>query len=169
MSRKAMKGQLIFEFVIATLFFLAIVMYTMNYLNLTVFSYSESHYNSMLHNNAWQASEALVTGKGVWSGASPNMVPQELGIAESWPVLSFGKIASLDNWCQVRLDEMAALLDVDPELHGASVKIYRKTAAGENVIAECGSVPSRLPHSEVTRFGVLDTDSSLVKVVLWYW
>jgi hypothetical protein len=167
--RVMMKGQLIFEFVIATLFFLAIVMYTISYINTTVFAFSENHYSSMLENNAWQVSETLVTGKGVWSGTDPNMVPEELGLAEDWPVLNNSKIDSLDNWCGTRLSEMATLLDVDPEFHGISIKIYRKTAAGEENIADCGSLPTRIPNALVTRFGVRDTDSSLLKVMVWYW
>ena len=169
MRRAAMKGQLIFEFVIATLFFLAIVMYTISYLNTTVFAFSENHYSSMLENNAWQASEALVTGRGVWSGSAPNMVPEELGIAEDWPVLNSSKMESLDNWCTGRLGEMAALLDVNPEFHGTSIKIYRKTPTGEELVVGCGNPPTRLPHALVTRFGVRDTDSSLLKVMVWYW
>ena len=165
-----MKGQLVFEFVVATLFFLAIVMYTISYLNTTVFAFSESHYSSMLENNAWQVSEALVTGKGVWSDDDPpNMIPEELGIAQDWPILNNSKITSLDNWCVGRLGEMAALLDVDPEFHGISIEIYRKTPTGEENILDCGSPPTRIPNAMVTRFGVRDTDNNLLKVMVWYW
>ncbi len=167
MRRSGMRGQLIFEFVIATLFFLAIVMYTISYLNITVFAFSESHQNSMIRNNAWQISELLVKGQGVWSG-SP-LEPMELGIAESWPVMNHTRITALDAWCGTRLGEMAALLDVDPEIHGTSIKVYRKTASGEESLADCGSPPNSRPNTMVTRFGVLDTDSSLVRIVVWYW
>ena len=162
-----MKGQLVFEFVIATLFFLAIVMYTISYLNTTVFAFSENHYSSMLENKAWQISETLVTGRGIWSG-SP-MVPEELGLAEDWPVLNSSKMDRLNTWCGTRLSEMAALLDVDPEFHGTSIEIYRKTTTGEENVLRCGSLPTRIPNAMVTRFGVRDTDSSLLKVMVWYW
>ena len=36
-GRRVMKGQMVFEFVIATLFFLGIVMYTINVLNTSIF------------------------------------------------------------------------------------------------------------------------------------
>ena len=166
-----MKGQLVFEFVIATLFFLVIVIYTITYLNTTVFAFSDNHYSSMLENNAWQVSEVLVTREGVWTGTAPNMNPEELGLAEDWPVLSEDKIESLNTWCMAPgIEEgLAELLDVNPEIHGTAIEIFENTAAGELNILTCGTQPGRVPHAMITRFGVKDTNGNLLKIMVWYW
>ena len=81
---KKRKGQLVFEFVVATLFFLAIVLYSINYLNSSVVVFSAKHHSNLYESNVWQASEVLVKSPGVWS----EWVPLEIGLAQKWPVLN---------------------------------------------------------------------------------
>jgi hypothetical protein len=169
-GRRGLKGQAVFEFVIATLFFLAIIIYTINYLNSTVFLFSGEYRTNSLESRAWQVSEILVRSPGQWSGLSPNMVPSEMGLAEDWPLLSEDKIESLDNWCQANMDEMMLLLDVDPRYHGIRLEVNKTLDVGEMTILECGSPPRGIQSAKVTRFGIGDgVNRRLLKVRVWYW
>ncbi len=164
-----MKGQLVFEFVVATLFFLAIIMYTINYLNSTVFLYSSDHYTNTLESKAWQVSEMLVRSQGDWSGIPPNMVPSAIGFAEEWPKLSEDKIKSLDNWCPANMEEMTGLLNVDSRIHGIRLEINKSVSGSEVTLLECGSLASGIQNARATRFGISDVDQKLLKIGVWYW
>jgi hypothetical protein len=162
--RRGRKGQIVFEFVIATLFFLAIVMYTITYMNNSVFMHSSEHRLDTLESRAWQISEGLVTGKGVWSGG----VPQEIGLALDWPVLNETSISELDTWCGGNWDDFMGLLDVEPNLNNLALSIDKFTDPGETNLLECGSPPQGIPGAGVTRFAVGE-DGSVLKVGVWYW
>ena len=156
---------MVFEFVIATLFFLAIVAYVITNMNNSVFMHSREHQMNMLEIKAWQVSEALVTREGVWTGG----VPQEIGLAQDWPVLSDDKINDLDNWCGANMDEMLVMLDVDPLLNGVELEISRYTGPGEEMLLDCGNVPGGRPSAEITRFAVKSSDNNMLRVNVRYW
>ena len=159
-----MKGQLVFEFVIAAMFFLAMIMYTINYLNNTVFLYSSDYYANTLESKAWQVSEILMRNRGVWSGDPPNMVPSVIGLAGDWPVINESKILSLNQFCVNYRSDLMNLLDIDPELHGIRIEINESGS----ILAACGSLPEGIQNAEVTRFGVSES-GKLLRVRVWYW
>jgi hypothetical protein len=164
-GRGGMKGQLVFEFVIAAMFFLGIIMYTINYLNSTVFLYSSDYYVNTLESKAWQASEVLVRNEGVWSGSPPSMVPSVMGLAEDWPVLNESKIQGLNQFCVNYRSDVMRLLDINPELHGIRLEINE---SGGSSLLECGSLPRGIQSAMVSRFGVSES-GNLLKVRVWYW
>jgi hypothetical protein len=58
-----MKGQLIFEFIIAGLIFFIIIIYTINYLNFNVSDFRDKFYQNRLQSKAFQVSEILMSGQ----------------------------------------------------------------------------------------------------------
>jgi hypothetical protein len=169
-GRGRVKGQLVFEFVISTLFFLAIVMYTINYLNTMVFLYSGDHHTNRLESKAWQISEVLARSQGSWSGSGQSMTPRAIGLAEGWPVLSEDKIASLGSWCPANMEAMMTLLDVDPQTRGVALEVNKSLGSGgESNLLVCGRVPGGIQNARATRFGVSDADLEMLRVSVWYW
>ncbi len=156
---------MVFEFIIATLFFLAIVMYTINYLNSAVYSHSGAYRTNIYESKVWRVSEVLVRNPGVWSGGAPD----EIGLAEEWPRLNETKINDLNASCSSDMDGVLELLDIDFLYNGIKLEIEKYTGAGETNMLSCGSLPPGKPNSKITRFGVSDTDDRLLKVNVWYW
>jgi hypothetical protein len=164
-SGRVMKGQLVFEFIIATMFFLAIVIYTISYMNGTVFDYSAEHTTSVYETRAWQASEVLVRSPGVWTGG----VPSSIGFAASWPVLDETKIADLNTWCTGNEEAVYRLLDVDPVYHGLKIEVYEDLPGGEFQLLDCGRKPDIVTKAGVTRFAVGDAGRNILRLVVWFW
>jgi len=163
---RVLKGQLVFEFIVATLFFLAIIMYTINYLNSTVFLYSSDHHINILESKAWQISEVLVRSQGDWSGSPP----LALGLANEWPELDEDKISDLETLCQSSMNDVIRLLNVDSQMHWIALEVNKSLGSGgETNLLECGSLPSGIQNARVTRFGISDMDQKLLKVTVWYW
>jgi len=165
-ERVGMKGQLVFEFVVATLLFLAIVMYTINIINTTALQYSDGNSLEMIDNRAWEISEMLVRSDGIW-GTTP---PRAIGIAEQWPILSEEKITSLSGNCTTNFDDVLRLMNIHPDsARGMSIEVWRFSDPGESMIMKCGNTPGNFNSAAITRFGVSDTDGSLLKVKVFYW
>jgi len=95
MKRK-LKGQLIFEFVVAVVIFFAIVIYTLNFLNGQVATYSGEYYTESVDSKAVQIAELLVLNNGSWTPGGGLVVA---GIAQEWPVLNRTKASWLNNYC----------------------------------------------------------------------
>lgn len=161
-----MKGQLVFEFVIATLFFLAIILYAVNHINTTVFRYSGEHQSSISESRAWQISELLVRSPGIWNAGYPD----SLGLAEKWPRLSESKISDLNTLCSSDMDYVLGLLDIDPDFNGIKIEIKKYDGSGESLVMECGRLPKGIPNSKATRLAVTEEPSDdILKISVWYW
>jgi hypothetical protein len=160
-----MKGQLVFEFVVATLFFLAIVMYTLNYLSSTVFLYANDYNMNTMESKVWQVSEVLVREQGDWSGSPPAF----LGLANQWPEMNETKIWDFGTFCLN--DELGVmdLLNVDHSVHGIKIEINKTVSGVDQNMIECGVLPRGLPNTKITRYGISELDGNLVKVRVWYW
>jgi hypothetical protein len=164
-----MKGQLVFEFVVAALFFLAIIIYTINYLNSTVFLYTSDYYENSLESKAWQISEILVRNEGIWAGSNENqMTPSVIGLAENWPVLNESKINSLNWYCSNFKDDTMWLLNIDPNNHGAVLEINKSISGTDIPMLVCGDLPRGIQNAKLSRFGISE-DGNLLKVRVWYW
>lgn len=163
-----MKGQLVFEFVLATLFFLAIVVYTINYLNTTVYLFSMDHYSDSLESKAWQVSELIARSGGNWSGFPPGP-PVAIGISDEWPLLNVSKISFLQQYCAIDRSGMMRLLDLDIDYHGIRIEINKTSSGGESNLLDCGFLSEGTQAAKVTRLGVSDIDGSLLRLNVWYW
>ncbi len=160
-----MKGQLVFEFVVSTVFFLAIIMYTINHLNTTVFLYSGDHYTNSLESKAWQISEVLVRGQGDWTEDPP----LALGLANMWPELNESKISDLETLCGSDREYVLYLLNADPRIHGTRLEVNKTVSGSEVTLLDCGRLPHGIQTAMATRFGISDADKKLLKVRVWYW
>ncbi|MCK5016115.1 MAG: hypothetical protein KAS32_03505, partial [Candidatus Peribacteraceae bacterium] len=56
-----MKGQMVFEFIIAGLFFFAIIVYSMNYLSVNVNNFKGDFHQNLIQSKAIQISEIIMS------------------------------------------------------------------------------------------------------------
>lgn len=160
-----MKGQMVYEFVIASLFFFGIMLYTINFLNMNVSAFSETHDDDIYKSRAWQISEVVLRDRGEWSGS----VPGKIGLAQNWPVLNESNLNDFHTWCQGREEEMYSLLDADPHYNGFNIEVFNQTAAGEDLIVSCGKNPDIVKKADVLRIAVGDKTRNLYRVIVTYW
>lgn len=102
-----MKGQLVFEFIIAAVLLFAIIMYIINYLSINFSSFSKEFYSDNLENKLLQISEILI-------------LDNNTGLVKNWPVLNYTKIMELNQSCDSNPDhyipdDLANKLDVNKE------------------------------------------------------
>ena len=99
------------------------------------------------------------------------MVPQAIGLAEDWPLLSQDRIDSLQNWCGLVGNDkvMYGMLDVDSDTRGLGIGIWKRFSSGEVKILDCGRVPAQVEKVKITRFAVSDVDSWILRIEVWSW
>ena len=162
-----MKGQLVFEFVIAALMLFAIIIYTINYLSINSNLYHERFLSNILESKAMQVSEILMN--------DPNN-----GIIEQWPILDMVKMTSFENDCDtdyVGMLQDFSMIDNEPytELHHMSVVV---NSSDGTLYLDCGRSPPSIPiiwyraasKAMVTRFGYLPPPVdkiATVEVIVW--
>lgn len=159
-----MKGQLIFQFMIAVVIFFGVMFYVLNYLNGTVAGFSADFSSESMESRASQIGEMLVMNKGKWVSGNPDVV----GLAEEWPVLNSTKIAWLNSSCNSGYEAFAAKLAVPP---GKRLKITVINETSKAKMAECKwgqTVSGNATKAETTRYAVLNT-SDVVSVYVCIW
>lgn len=161
------KGQMVFEFVIATVLFIGVVFYVIFIMNTTMSSYVGSYYKNHLQEEALRVSELLVHSQGVWEDAGGgNYVPKLPGLAISWPVLDDTKIEYLSGFCSLNQETFSSAFGLDSGGGAGQVRITISNASG--MILSCSS---RTPYSEYAyaeRFA-FSGNSGLVKVGVSVW
>lgn len=162
-----MKGQLVLEFIIAGLIFFAIIVYTINYLNVNVSDFRVKAHQNRLQTKALQVSEILM-------GNGP------MGLADGF-VLNETKLRAFNNsYCK----DNAAYMRLVEDLY-----LYEKNSFGifpddikleilnnDGVFFECGpltaggvikQVPRNITKAEAGRLGVLAGETARLEVVIW--
>lgn len=157
----SMKGQMVFEFIVAAMVFFIIVVYVINFWNAKVGDFTKDSRDIDMETGAGQISELLVKEQGLWDGRTPRIV----GIASDngWPEMNITRIEYLKDYCTTDYEDLKNKL----ELGGGSgdFNLLIKTAAGE---FGCGpSVPS-VSNIRVRRIG-MDSDKRPLVVDLWLW
>jgi hypothetical protein len=157
------KGQLVFEFVVAAIFFFYIVFYVINYLNATAMIFSSDFYMNSLEFKAIEISELLLHNRGVWNGT----VPETPGLADGWPVLNTTKIQYMDAYCSSPINYEVVLrkLDINSS-RGHGMKIELNDTGGNLML--CGYLPGGFINAKVERFAISDTGEYLTMTV-WAW
>jgi len=155
---------MMFEFIVATVIFLAVVMYTINYLSSSVSAVSGDFRSNSMHIKAIQLTELLVKNGGVWDSGTPDVVG--LASDSGWPVLSSKKINDLQAYCGTEegYNELAQ------DKLGFGVKNYMKiNIRGESSLLDCGpEVPEGTSAANARRFALSESgDVLLVDVWLW--
>lgn len=153
-----MKGQLIFEFVTAVIFFLGMVFYVINYMGTEASGISTNFQNHLMENMAVRVSEMIVRGEGVWSGGNPKVI----GLAKEWPVLDKTKISNLNTYCKNNYQELLEKLEVKPY----RVRIEINDSNG--YVLECGKIIKNATRVGITRFAVSE-DNDILRVGVWIW
>ena len=154
------KGQLVFEFVIAALFFFITIVYVMNLISGSVGSSRESFFSQYLESKAAMATEVLLNS-------------HENGIVREWPVLDTGRMNSLNMLCSTP-DGYIQVLDRLELIESASVAGNRNLALNVRDVdgveyVDCGRRPVEgFPQATITRFGLLPSGkTAVIEAIVW--
>ena len=157
-----MKGQMVFEFVVAAVLFIGIVVFVMNILNANVAAFTNDYYKASMDAKAVAASESLLRG------------PDGLG---KWPVIETGKAASFEAWCNTAANYTAELTRfglTDKPYNGTyDVRIIIKEIDSGTVRMDCRPqvgpiMPGEVSGANVRRLGIMDT-GEIVEINFWIW
>jgi len=105
---KHLKGQMVFEFIVATIVFIMIVFAVVAMLNSTVSSFTGNYYRNHINEEAMRVSELLTHSAGVWNADG---TPVLIGLAVEWPVLDDTKIGYLSGYCNGGSVNRDAMID----------------------------------------------------------
>lgn len=162
-----MKGQLVFEFLVAVMVFFGIVLYSLNYLSWTVSGYSSGLSMENMESKASQIGEVLVMNEGKWAGGNPVV----MGLAKDWPVLNSTKISWLNSSCNNDYGRFSDKLGMQPK-HRVKITISETQADGTVLVrAECmwgQAVPGYVNKAEAKRYALSESGNVLtVYVLVW--
>lgn len=165
MRGKSRKGQAVFEFLIAAVFFFYIVFYVINYLNSTAVVFSNDFYMNSLEFKAFHVSEVLLHQEGKWS----DDFPEAIGLSAGWPVLNDTRMQYFQAYCGPNKDDMLKKLDVNIN-KGRDIRIEINDSSG--YVLKCGSVPmigvNATVSANIKRFALSESGEILtMKIVAW--
>lgn len=165
-----MKGQMVFEFVVAAVIFFGIIFYTINYLNSSVSAFSGDLYINNLETKVVQISELLVHSSGVWDDSTPKTV----GLSKKWPVLNMTKIQLLDDFCNYTANYTYLLqnLGLEESRFGGtqtySIKIRINESDNPVALLDCGPSLPEKRMVNIKRFA-LSEDNKILRINVWLW
>jgi hypothetical protein len=164
-----MKGQLIFEFVIATVLFIVIVFFVVITLNGTVSSFTGNFYKNHISEEAMRVSEQLTNSPGKWNNLGEPML---VGLAVEWPVLNDTKIKYLGGYCSVERsvgenkDILVRLLGL--ESRGGVQGLHVLIANASKTVMDCSTGQAYTEQGYAERFGYTN-ESGIVKIGVYVW
>jgi hypothetical protein len=165
----ALKGQAIFEFIIAAVLFFGIIFYVINYLNIQMSTFSNDYYVNELENKAVQITELLMHTPGVWH---MDGTPDVVGLSDSWPVLNISKVNMLDEYCRNNYILLMEKLDMETtfpysrRLMKAAIEV-NETASNRNIL-DCGVEPENITVAKITRYCVTEAgNTARMDVAVW--
>lgn len=143
-----MKGQAVFEFVVAVILFLGIIFYVINFLNSSVSNYSDESRLNTLEVKALEISEYLM----------------HIGFTDDWPILSYQKLRDFNDTCN---NDYAGTLE-RLDLEGSKLKLEANESS--TVLLDCEqnvAVPD-IQKAEVQRLALSPQHNIInVRVVVW--
>ena len=160
-----MKGQLIFEFLIAGLIFFAIVLYSINYLNFNVSDFKAKSYQNRLQSKAIQISDILLKSESPFSlssGQELNMTRIQLFNATYCPPQ--GNYSKL-------IDDFYLYETTTFGVSSKNIIIELSTPSG--MLIDCrpkvGIFPRNITKAEIGRAGIIGStkETAKLRVVLW--
>jgi len=155
-----MKGQMVFEFIVAVVILLAVFFYVINYVNAGVFAFSTESKINNLESKAVQISSLLVNDPGVWVSGEPNRI----GLEKDWPVLDNIKLADLESYCDSNYLGVLQKLGII----GNRVRIDVDEVSGTNIIT-CGpNIPSEVLNVQTKRYA-LSENGNILELNIWVW
>jgi len=159
-SSKKRSGQMIFEFIVAAVVFIAIIFYIITYLTSSMGAASSEFYASSLQGKAVQVSEVLLK--------TPS------GLAEEWPVLSSTRIDEMERRClndyQGLVRELGLFKEYAETVRYYNLKVKIDWINGTNIL-DCmgpGLMDVKAAQKgEVRRYALLNGDVVTVDVIVW--
>lgn len=144
-----MKGQAIFEFIVAAILFFGVVFYVITFLSTTVSDYSmESKLNNM-ESEAFSLSEYMVN----------------IRLADEWPVMSYDKLQQFNQSCNNDYMGMMSELGI-----GVNRDMKVKVTENNRTIVDCSALV-KIPdveRAEVKRYALSQNESIMtVTVTIW--
>jgi hypothetical protein len=154
----SMKGQLVFEFVIAAMILFSIVIYSVSYSVGTVNAFHRGFVSDSLQSWALKVSDTLLNDPAN-------------GIVSEWPDISISGMSALQSECSNDYDSvlerfgLARRSSFDRPLH---IYVTVEDEGGSGIMT-CGDFPPpSLEKATVTRFGRLPSDTfARVEVTIW--
>jgi len=146
-----MKGQLIFQFIIAAIIFFAIIIYTINFLNIKAGYYADTMFTNDLEMKLLTISEVLTKNT----------------LSENWPVLDANKINDFISDCNQHKDDVYRRLGIE----NYNFKISITSSKITNFNYECGDNPSGVNVAHIKRYAVVDWNGEIkpVSMEMWLW
>ncbi|UCD07532.1 MAG: hypothetical protein JSW41_00985 [Candidatus Aenigmatarchaeota archaeon] len=165
---QGMKGQMVFEFVIAAVIFFGIVFYTVNYLSSSFSSFSNDLYMNDLESKVIQVSDLLVHNQGLWENGKPKII----GLSKEWPVLDAAKIQDFEDFCNDPANYTYLLenLGLD-EIKFGVVQTHRikiKIDDDSGTLVDCGPSPPEKQMVSIERFA-LSEYNDILRINVWIW
>ena len=164
-----MKGQMIFEFMVAAVIFIGIVLYIIMYMSGSMGTFSSDYRSNFLESKAVQISEILAHSPGVWVDGEP----VQMGLATEWPELDKAKVELLQAYCPGHAGELREMLDLverETFLVGET-PVERSYDVWINVSGQLDCSTTVIPAGEpkgahMRRYAVLD-DGEAVTLDVW--
>lgn len=158
------KGQMVFEFVVATVLFITIVFFVIATLNSTISSFTSNYYRNHVNEEAMRVSELLVNSRGVWVDGKPTLI----GLAAEWPVLDDAKIKYMSAYCgnADNKGDMVSRLGLESRGFAEGFRLVISNAS--QVVADCSTGASYLEQAYAERFAY-SNESGLVKLGVYVW
>jgi len=159
-----MKGQFVFEFLLAGVIFFAVVLYAMNYLNVNVSDFQVRFYSDKLQSKALQISDMLGNDRS------------SLGLVESPSLFNKSMIESFnstycldqDGYLRMRLDlNLMEKTEYGERMHNVNITLVTESGL---ILLDCGyNIPTGIERAEAERFGVFRENGELAKlrVIVW--
>jgi len=156
-----MKGQLVFEFLIAVMVFFGVLVYVINYLSTSFYTTRQEFASNSLESKAFSIGELLVLNKGNWS----NGVPAVAGLAEDWPVLNSSKIQWLQTYCVGNYGGLTRNLGIEER---NSLRIVVNESGNPAGLVDCGPKIAWPARAEARRVALSESKKVLsVYVGIW--
>lgn len=159
--RKKRSGQMIFEFIVASILFFTIIFYVIGFVSGSVTVASTDLQSNIIESKAVQISEIIVRTPGKWEVG----IPISAGLvsdSRGWPFLSSQKIQNLGSYCGPGHDALRSsfgLMDVGG--YGRSYELSIRITRGNTTILDCGAVREGEMEAAVRRFGVAENGDLL--------
>ncbi len=160
----SLKGQLVFEFIVATVLFIAIIFFVIATLNGTISSFTSNYYRNHINEEAMRVSELLVNSRGIWAGGIPILI----GLAAEWPVLNDTEIEFMSDYCGFAGNRSDIVNRLGLESRGFAEGFRLVISNSSNVVVDCSTGASYLEQAYAERFAY-SNESGLVKMGVYVW
>jgi hypothetical protein len=152
-----LKGQLVFEFVIAAVIMFSIIVYSISFLNNRMDAYHTGFVSNSMESKAVKVTSMLLN--------------QGCGIVGEWPMLDSGRCALLESECENDYDSVLARFGLERRVsydRPVHLQISIEGLGGASYMTCGNSPPERVSKVAVTRFVLLPSrEIARLRVTVW--